>query len=85
MFILIVTDCQLWKLAITKIEGVFTSNFVLKKQEINAMKTCLARGQLVPVLLLCVVGLCAAFIGWRSLDAWCQRQLTDTDGQPETN
>lgn len=35
------------------------------------------------ILLLCLVGVFAALARMRSLDRWCARQLTDTDGQTE--
>jgi len=35
------------------------------------------------ILLVCVTGLAASLVGWRSLDRWCARQLTDADGQPD--
>lgn len=35
------------------------------------------------VVLLCLVGAFAAIVGWQRLDRWCQRQLSDTDGQEE--
>ncbi|MCX6896290.1 MAG: hypothetical protein NTZ16_12495 [Verrucomicrobia bacterium] len=39
----------------------------------------------VPVLLgICLLGLCSYWLGLTRLEAWCARQLTDTDGQPET-
>ena len=47
------------------------------------MKTLAAMFILPGILLLCVVGAGAALLGWRSLDRWCARQLTDTDGQAE--
>ena len=38
----------------------------------------------IPMVALCLIGIAASWLGLRRLDAWCARQLTDTDGQPET-
>jgi hypothetical protein len=48
------------------------------------MKTLLAISCVAGLLLTCCVGCAAALLGLRRLDRWCQRQLTDTDGQPES-
>ena len=29
------------------------------------------------ILFICLLGMFAALIGWRSLDGWCSRMLTD--------
>lgn len=47
------------------------------------MKTTVSIFYLLLIILICFVGACAALLGLRRLDAWCARQLTDTDGQPE--
>ena len=47
------------------------------------MKLLISLFYLVPILGLCFIGACAALVGLQSLDRWCARQLTDTDGQPE--
>jgi len=52
---------------------------------IEFMKTLAAIVTLPGILLICFVGAFAALIGLRSLDRWCARQLTDTDGQEEEN
>jgi hypothetical protein len=36
------------------------------------------------ILLLCGLGLAACWLRLDRLERWCARQLTDTDGQPET-
>ena len=47
------------------------------------MKKFAAIFALPGILLLCLTGLAAACLGWRSLDRWCARQLTDADGQTD--
>jgi len=47
------------------------------------MKILIAIFVLVLVLALCLVGACAALCGFKRIDGFCERQLTDTDGQPE--
>ena len=31
------------------------------------------------MVALCLIGIAASWLGLRRLDAWCARQLTDTD------
>ena len=47
------------------------------------MKTLIALLLLPGILLVCVIGCAAALCRLKRLDAWCERQLTDTDGQAE--
>jgi hypothetical protein len=47
------------------------------------MKTIIGLLMLPGILLICVIGAAAALCRCRRLDDWCERQLTDTDGQPE--
>jgi len=47
------------------------------------MKTIYAIFAVAGILLTCAVGIAAALCGFTRLDAWCARQLTDSDGQPE--
>ena len=49
----------------------------------DVFRTLCALVVLPGVILLCVVGAIAALIGASRLDAWCARQLADTDGQTE--
>lgn len=35
------------------------------------------------ILLVCCLGLAAAWLKLDRLNRWCERQLSDTDGQPE--
>ena len=48
------------------------------------MRTIACCFDLAALLLICVIGVGASLLGLHRLDAWCARQLTDTDGQPET-
>lgn len=45
------------------------------------MKTFAAFLIVIGLLLVCLIGVCAALLGLHRVDAWCRRQLTD--GQAE--
>jgi hypothetical protein len=47
------------------------------------MKTLVTIFALVGIISTCLVGACAAICGFKRIDRWCEKQLTDTDGQPE--
>lgn len=49
----------------------------------DVFKTLCALLVLPGIILLCITGAVAGLIGATRLDAWCARQITDTDGQPE--
>ena len=47
------------------------------------MKTFILTIAVLSLVATALVGACASICGCKRIDAFCSRQLTDTDGQPE--